>query len=798
MGGNMYNKSRFSIKIVSASILLIISIHSAIAQRTIDEAIEQANTEIWNKFVDHYGIIRDFVGETPTPEDCLKGHPNAIGWWSPIENGPFFTGLYLSAACERAKRSGTEVDKNKARKLANGLLKCASVSDVNGFIVRGIGTDGKCHYPLGSVDQTIPWYLGLFAYSKSEIPSATEKAVVINKLKEVTNALMKEQWKLPCDGKFKGQYRGDLKEKNYLEVTSYLFVLRMMYELTDEEIWLRRYKDAIFEHPVNSEKNRAEICAFGYRIDSTVINTDKSLWIYVKNQQTLAYIHSMETDPRIRKYYATGLIINAQNALSVIDEYKFFNNSDTKIFGHANWRKGYPNWVPQKTQHEAEEVANNGDFKILGKRKEYERNYMTNPLAAAAIISFAGDSLINENRILLETVINHYDYSKLNLSEFFFAEISYYGLPQNKVSKYNIAAYIWPSCHDDPMGREILWPEGTGEWEIIKKGNPRFEGHYQPKIPLWGYELDNDPNVMEKWIEAATDHGINTFIFDWYWFNNGPFLESSLNDGFLKARNNKEMNFYIMWADHDVVYNYWNAHRYKDNDSRLWSGAIDWENFKIVVDRVINQYFKKPNYFKIEGKPVFSIFSIENLIKTFGTIGETQKGLEYFRKEVRKAGFPDLHIQLIAEGIPNEERLQQIYSLGINSLTSYNWGEPRHQDYIQWGTESQDRLDKWDNASQLPYFPNVSVGWDDTPRFPQKDKEHVTHLNQSPQSFSAFLQKAKEYCDRHPEQPKLITIYAWNEWIEGAYLLPDMKYGFDYLNAVKDVIIDGKYDQYRK
>lgn len=88
----------------------------------------------------------------------------------------------------------------------------------------------------------------------------------------------------------------------------------------------------------------------------------------------------------------------------------------------------------------------------------------------------------------------------------------------------------------DPMGPEVLWPEGTGEWEIIKKGNPRFEGHYQPKVPLWGYELDNDPQVMEKWIDAATDHGVNTFIFDWYWFNNGPFLEGCLNDGFLKAK----------------------------------------------------------------------------------------------------------------------------------------------------------------------------------------------------------------------------------------------------------------------
>lgn len=86
-----------------------------------------------------------------------------------------------------------------------------------------------------------------------------------------------------------------------------------------------------------------------------------------------------------------------------------------------------------------------------------------------------------------------------------------------KKNEYYVAAYIWPSCHHDERFGDMLWPEGTGEWEIIKKGNPRFEGHYQPKQPLWGYEPDDDPKVMEKWIDAATAHGVNVFIFDWYW-----------------------------------------------------------------------------------------------------------------------------------------------------------------------------------------------------------------------------------------------------------------------------------------
>jgi len=179
--------------------------------------------------------------------------------------------------------------------------------------------------------------------------------------------------------------------------------------------------------------------------------------------------------------------------------------------------------------------------------------------------------------------------------------------------EYNVAAYIWPSCHHDERFGDILWPDRSGEWEIIRKGNSRFEGHYQPKQPMWAYELDDDPKVMEKWIDVATDHGVNTFLFDWYWFDDGPFLESSLNNGFLKVPNNEKMDFYLMWANHDVKQNYWNVHKYKD--TLLWDGADNLGNFKIIVDRVINNYFNKPNYFKIDGMPVFSIFSLDNLLE---------------------------------------------------------------------------------------------------------------------------------------------------------------------------------------
>jgi len=371
--------------------------------------------------------------------------------------------------------------------------------------------------------------------------------------------------------------------------------------------------------------------------------------------------------------------------------------------------------------------------------------------------------------------------------------------PDEKTNdEYNVAAYVWPSCHHDQRFGDMLWPDGTGEWEVIKKGTPRFEGHYQPKVPLWGYEMDDDPEVMAKWINAATDHGINVFIFDWYWFDEGPFLESSLNNGFLKAKNNEKMQFYIMWANHDMRHNVLNVHKYKDDKSLLWDGAVDLEHFKTVVARVIKQYFKKPNYFKIDGKPVFSLFSISEFIEGFGGLEQARGAIDYFRRETKKAGFPGLHLQQIVFGPPNKELLQKIETLGADSVTSYNWGDwsgPQPEDYIQWGVKAMERREKWDKALSAPFFPNASIGWDDSPRFPHQVKEDVVHLNKSPQAFSSFLQKAKDYCNEHPEQPKLITIFSWNEWIEGSYLLPDIKYGFSHLEAVKKVM-SGKYDKY--
>ena len=50
-------------------------------------------------------------------------------------------------------------------------------------------------------------------------------------------------------------------------------------------------------------------------------------------------------------------------------------------------------------------------------------------LAAAAVVALAGDP---SARPAVLKAVSHYDYAKLNMAEFFFAEVAYYALPEAK------------------------------------------------------------------------------------------------------------------------------------------------------------------------------------------------------------------------------------------------------------------------------------------------------------------------------------------------------------------------------
>ncbi len=367
---------------------------------------------------------------------------------------------------------------------------------------------------------------------------------------------------------------------------------------------------------------------------------------------------------------------------------------------------------------------------------------------------------------------------------------------------YDVAAYIWPAYTGDEKRSRMFWPEGYGEWQTVK--NAKKNSSEKPldykwdRQPVWGYVNEADPYVMEMEIQAAYDHGVNVFIYDWYWYDDRPFLENCLNDGYLKARNNDLVKFYIMWANHHANH-MWNVDLSSEMGSEMiWSGAADFEKFKRLVDRWIG-YFKHPSYYKIDGKPVFMIYTVKHFVEGIGGWENARRALDYFREETVKAGFPGLHIQATAlmkslfvnDGKLVPAEVGNLYDLlGFDSTTHY---QMRDQYYMNWDYEEVIRVQaeqyQWmDDQKRLTYFPHVTLGWDTNPRY-RHYRDDVT-TGATPDKIERAMRQAKEYIDTHDLPAPLVVVNSWNEWTETSYLQPDNLYGYGYLEAVKKVFVD--------
>jgi len=371
---------------------------------------------------------------------------------------------------------------------------------------------------------------------------------------------------------------------------------------------------------------------------------------------------------------------------------------------------------------------------------------------------------------------------------------------------YTISAYYWPDYHVDPRNEKWFGP-GWTEWEIIKWARPRFKGHNQPRVPLWGYEDESDPKVMAKKIDAAAKYGVDVLIFDWYYYNDGSFLRAALDKGFLKADNNHKVKFALMWANHDMP-DVFPAKLYQcyPNWKILIPGGVTRETFDKMVDDIIEKYFKHPSYWLIDGCPYFSIYDLDALMKGLGGPEKTKEALADFRAKARKAGFPDVHLNVVLKGaiMPGaavlKDQKELASGLGFQSLGSYTWAHhvpfpdfPKTK-YTYVRNKAIEHWRKTVEKFDIPYYPNVTCGWDSTPRacrtniYVNKGYPYLPVIvGNTPEEFKKSLVEMKKFLDSGGNKRKIFSINSWNEWSEGSYLEPDTTNGFGYLEAIKEV-----------
>jgi len=364
---------------------------------------------------------------------------------------------------------------------------------------------------------------------------------------------------------------------------------------------------------------------------------------------------------------------------------------------------------------------------------------------------------------------------------------------QAERTPYDVAAYVWPAYQPEPRWAELgIFGDGKGEWQNVWEAVPKWRGHVQPLKPAWGYENEADPAVVEKKIDAAVSHGVNVFIYDWYWYGGRPFLEDGLDKGFLGAKNAGRMKFFVMWANHHVNWLWdntaadkrWSAPR-KD-----WLGFVTDEEFRTkLVPRWIARYFARPNYYRIGGKPVLMIYEVGTFVQGVGGVAKAAAAIAFLRDEARKAGLGGVHLMACDFRLKDE----WVTALGIDSATIYNfvhWSSPDgNPDYADWAARGARRFDAAKRELGVGvYFPHASVGWDTNPRYPAGSVQ-PTVLGATPAKFGAALRRARDWAAANipTNMPRLVTVNSWNEWTEGSYLEPDERFGFGNLEAVRKV-----------
>jgi hypothetical protein len=220
-----------------------------------------------------------------------------------------------------------------------------------------------------------------------------------------------------------------------------------------------------------------------------------------------------------------------------------------------------------------------------------------------------------------------------------------------------------------------------------------------------------------------------------------------------------------------------------------------------------------PSYWTVDGCPYFSVYELYKFVDSMGGVRQAASAIKEFREKTKTAGFRDLHFNAVTWGVqllPGQTDVPDLKSLleelQVDSTTSYVW--VHHVKLSTFPVVQYEKLAleyeryRATAAAQLgkPYFPNVSMGWDSSPRACQSDVYIASDYpflpvvqGNTPEAFGKALRSAKVFLDQTSDlKNKILTINSWNEWTEGSYLEPDMQNKYEYLNQISKVFPKSK------
>ena len=314
----------------------------------------------------------------------------------------------------------------------------------------------------------------------------------------------------------------------------------------------------------------------------------------------------------------------------------------------------------------------------------------------------------------------------------------------------------------------------------LETGNvPADLGYYDLRVP----------ESREMQALYAREAGVEGFGYWHYWFGNGKRLLERPFDEVLNS-GTPDFPFMLCWANHSWYAKLWDKDTRKDKllIEQTYPGEDDYRaHFNYAL-----KAFNDKRYIKDGCKPLFLIFRPFDLPDDF---------IPFWQKLARESGL-DNGISFIGVCRFNEDSyalLKKGYDyVYTDRLGVYYQGNFSLTKKILWHTKSivtgkpllcfdyrnyvKTLIDE-DEDCKLEYIPSVIPNWDHSPRSGSKG---LILNNSTPKYFKEYMDRVLKCVSNKPADKRFIFIKSWNEWGEGNYMEPDLRYGTGYLRALKE------------
>lgn len=361
--------------------------------------------------------------------------------------------------------------------------------------------------------------------------------------------------------------------------------------------------------------------------------------------------------------------------------------------------------------------------------------------------------------------------------------------------KAKIIALYLPQFHPTP-NNDIWWGKGFTEWTNLCKARPLFKGHYQPRVPadLGFYDL-RMPEARKMQADMAREYGVDAFCYYHYWFDdNHQELERPFNE--VLNSGEPDFPFMLCWANESWHTKFW-RHDGTSEKKLLVEQKYGNENSNILHFEHLLSAFKDPRYLRKDDKPLFMIYrplefpnvkefidlwqklAIKNGLNGIYFIGQTEY-VDSVGDEILSLGFDAVNaVRLYEEFSYNKKKnlLTKIYLKTLKLTKVKFFPKNRRIDYRKCYSKFVGEKEKEEFI-----VPTLIPNFDHTPRSGMGG-----HLldNSTPEYFGMHAKQVFETLKMKTDNEPLVFIKSWNEWGEGNYMEPDLRYGKGYLKELK-------------